>query len=266
MESFIRMFAAAMLSAVVSASNVIPGTFALAGAQAGVQATLTIQSRGPSATVISIRETANAKPVTDFEIEMLYRLHLIVVRSDFQQFFHIHPKFNENDGSFTTTLPIDAAHTYYAYADTYPMTMTQQVFRFTIPPTGAAATPVPITTAPSGVNQPAGPYTIHLEKTTFRAGDDMQTLNIDILRNGKPATDLHPYLGRAGHVVLINEKTLAYTHVHPVMNGADAVSVGFAGPHLVLELPPTEAGTYKLWFQFRGGKKLYVGAYTIAVR
>ena len=265
MESLARMFATALLSAVVSASNTIPGTFALAGAQPGVQAELTVLSRTPHATAVVIREKADGKTVTDYELEMLYRMHLIVVRSDFQQFFHIHPKY-DGSGTFTTTLPIDTTHTYYAYADTYPMGLTQQVFRFTIPPVGASATPVPISTAPSDVNQAAGPYTVRLERTTFRARDRLQTLSIDILRNGKPATDLHPYLERAGHVVFINVATLAYTHAHPVTNGADAVSVGFAGPHLVLGFPPTEPGTYKLWFQFRGGKKLYVGAYTIVVR
>ncbi len=266
MESFIRMFAAAILAAVTSASNTIPGTFALTGGQADVRATLTVQSRSASGVAISIQEHAGGKAVTAYESDMMYRMHLIVVRSDFQQFFHIHPKFDEVSGVFRTTLPIDATHTYYAYADTYPMTLNRQVFRFVLTPTGIAGTPVPISMEASGLNQPAGPYTIHLEKTTLAAMNDLQTLAIDIIRNGKPAADIHPYLGMAGHVVFINVATLAYSHVHPVMNGSDAVSVGFAGPHLVLRVPPVPAGIYKLWFQFRGGKKLYVGAYTIAVR
>ena len=41
-------------------------------------------------------------------------------------------------------------------------------------------------------------------------------LNVNILKDGKPATDLHPYLGVPAHAVFLDAKDLSYVHTHPM--------------------------------------------------
>jgi hypothetical protein len=91
----------------------------------------------------------------------------------------------------------------------------------------------------------------------------MTMLPIRIARNGKPATDLHPYLGAAGHAVFIDTSSLAYVHVHPMLPGGKMKG---AGPKMVLHVPGLPVGTYKLWLQFQGGTKVYTAPFTIAAR
>lgn len=262
MESFARLILALVLS----------GNFALAGQQPKTAADLLLTWKTASAANISIWEKHDGDVVKDYDVDMLYRMHLIVVRSDFQQFFHIHPKYDAVTGRFTSTLPIDRSHSYYVYADTWPNGLGQQVFRFTVNATAPGATTAPVSTSASDVNQPAGPYVIRLGTTTLKANRE-QMLPIDILLNGKPATNVHPYLEASGHAVFVNAQSLAYYHVHPVvrnenmdMTNMPTVSVGVTGPRQLLHTPALAAGNYKFWYQFRGGKKLYVATYTIVVR
>ncbi len=273
MISFARIVGVVVLSAITAAQQqTIPGTFALVGKAARTTAQMAVTWRNPHAVDIAIQEKLGRKLVRDYEIDMLYHMHLIVVRSDFQQFLHVHPKYDSGNGTFTSTLPLDRAHSYYVYADTWPTNVGEQVFRFALTASAPRAVPLPITTAASGLTQPAGPYNVRLGATTLRAKTS-QDLAIDISMHGKPATDIHPYLGAPAHAIFINAETLAFTHIHPVTGGNEmnmanvaTASVGLSGPHQVLRVPALAAGTYKLWFQFRGGKKLYVAAYTIVVR
>jgi hypothetical protein len=39
-----------------------------------------------------------------------------------------------------------------------------------------------------------------------------------------------------------------------------------AGPHLMMHVPALPVGTYKLWFQFRGGNSLHIAPFTLAVQ
>lgn len=258
MESFAGIVAAAVLS----------GVSALYGSHAKDTATLTIVSRTPNATSISIQERRGGSVIKNYDIDMLYRMHVIVVRSDFRQFLHIHPRFDSTTGRFSSALPIDASHTYYVYADTWSTDIGEQVFRFTIPGT-KGADDAAVSTAASDLRQAAGPYVVRLETTTLQRGKAQQ-LPLEILLNGAPAANLHPYLEATAHVVLINVADLTYAHLHPVVNRGEMMmpetSVGATGPHLMLRVPPLPAGIYKLWLQFRGGKKLYVAAYTLAIR
>jgi hypothetical protein len=39
---------------------------------------------------------------------------------------------------------------------------------------------------------------------------------IQILKDGKPATDLHPYFGSPAHAVFLNAYDPSYVHAHPM--------------------------------------------------
>ena len=163
-----------------------------------------------------------------------------------------------------------APGTYIAYADALPNQLNHQVFRFQfdVGQPGAKTR----TLQPTGMGVQAGPYEIDLSSVRLRAGT-MSMLDVNILKGGKPATDLHPYLGVPAHAVFLNAGDLSYVHVHPMTMGQmmgdmtkEPPPLPESGPspsQMMLHIALREPGTYKLWLQFRGGSQLYIAAFTI---
>ena len=56
-------------------------------------------------------------------------------------------------------------------------------------------------------------YTVTLDGDLTAGADAKLTLSVS--RDGKPVTDLQPYLAAYGHLVALRDGDLAYLHVHP---------------------------------------------------
>jgi hypothetical protein len=280
MESLTRSAAGVVLAA-LAASATVNGTFSLLGGKQQIYARAIISEPHPDQVTFDITEskTQGGPPIRNYDLDMSKLMHLIAISDDFKQFIHLHPSFNRKTGIFRQAIPVDPAHAYTIYVDSTPKGIGQQVFRFALPaPKHAAssAKPLPPST-PSPTTMNAGPYAVKIEKTTL-ASQTMLMVPLDITKDGKPATDLQPYLGAAGHAVFVDTATLAYVHVHPMVRAQsspapkasmqmnDEHGAGVAGPHLMMHIPALPVGTYKLWFQFRGAGKLYVAPFTLAVR
>jgi hypothetical protein len=211
-------------------------------------------------------------PIHKYQVEMTKKIHVIVVSDDFKVFQHIHPILAP-DGHFLLTNQFPAPGTYLVYADALPDTMNHQVFRFKLDvghPSGPVVRNVPTT----GMSTQVGPYEVDLSTVRVHS-HKMEMVTVNILENGKPAKDLHPYLGGAAHAVFLNAKDLSYVHVHPM--GMDQMMQmdmskpmpelppnAPVSPDMMLHLALWEPGTYRLWLQFMGaGNKLYVAEFTI---
>ncbi len=215
---------------------------------------------------------AGTAPIRHYAVDMTKLLHLIIVSDDFKQFSHVHPSLGA-DGHFTIQQTLPVAALYHAYADGEPLGLGQQVFRFDFA-VGGDAPAAARSLAPSGTRAQAGPYVVTLDTLTLTAGK-ASVLTIRILRNGKPARDLHPYLGAPAHAVFLDAKDLTYVHVHPGAPGsAEMESMpGMAmpampdsassSPDLTLHVTVHEAGQYKMWLEFRGGAALYVAPFVL---
>ena len=117
-------------------------------------------------------------------------------------------------------------------------------------------------------------YTAALSRLSLSAGSET-SLEMHIYKDGRPATDLHPYLQALAHAIAIDAKDLTYIHVHPVMllRGTPATSSArvmvysndrmTVPPDMLIRLTAREAGTYKLWLQFRGGSSLHVASFVL---
>lgn len=68
--------------------------------------------------------------------------------------------------------------------------------------------------------------------------------NIKDHKTGRPITNLQPYLGAVGHVVIISEDTEEYLHVHPMDEKAKEPDAKFMS-----KFP--KSGIYKIWGQFQ---------------
>jgi len=210
-------------------------------------------------------------PIRQYETEMTKKLHVIIVSDDFKTFLHIHPALLPT-GHFQIAQVFPAAGTYYVYADGLPNNLNHQVFRFKLDvghPSPPSARNLPTT----GMGVQSGPYEVDLSSVRVHSGK-MEMLDLQILENGKPAKDLHPYLGASAHAVFLNAKDLSYVHVHPM--GANMMMMDMSKPmpdmpdtasvsaDMMLHIALREPGTYKLWLQFRGaGDKLYIAEFTI---
>jgi hypothetical protein len=211
-------------------------------------------------------------PLKKYQIEMTKKIHMVIVSDDFKSFLHIHPTLAP-DGHFLITQQLPAAGTYYVYADALPDNMNHQVFRFKLD-VGHASPPSARNLPSTGMGVQTGPYEVDLSTVRVHS-HRMEMVDVQVLENGKPAKDLHPYLGAPAHAVFLNAKDLSYVHVHPM--GADQMmQMDMSKPmpelpenapvssDMMLHLALWEPGTYRMWLQFKGaGDKLYIAEFTI---
>ena len=212
-------------------------------------------------------------PIKQYQIEMTKKVHVVIVSDDFKTFLHIHPALSPN-GHFLITQQFPTPGTYFVYADALPNDLNHQVFRFKLD-VGHPSPPSPRNLPSTGMGVQVGPYEVDLSTVRLHAGR-MEMVDVEVLENGKPAKDLHPYLGAPAHAVFLNTKDLSYVHVHPM--GADMMNMQMDMSKPMPELPENaavssdmmlhialrETGTYKLWLQFRGANdKLYIAEFTV---
>jgi hypothetical protein len=67
---------------------------------------------------------------------------------------------------------------------------------------------------------------------------------IHVMRDNVPVTDLDPFLGGAGHVVIFREGDLGYLHVRPVPGPRQDTSIAFN-----VDVPT--AGYYRMFVEFQ---------------
>lgn len=210
-------------------------------------------------------------PIKSYQVEMTKKLHVIAVSSDFKTFLHIHPDLSPS-GHFLLNQTFPAPGVYQIYADGLPNDSTNhQVFRFELPVGNPTSKPNPeVKPTPMAVN--VGPYEVDLSNLRLHSGR-MEMIDIQVLKNGQPAKDLHPYLGAPAHAVFLNSSDLSYVHVHPM--GMDQM-MDMSKPmpempdnapspsEMMLHIAIREPGTYKLWLQFRGANdQLYIAQFTM---
>ena len=151
-------------------------------------------------------------------------MHLFLVRMpDMKSFWHLHPE-RTGDQDFVASLPALPAGHYQIYADI-------------VHATGFPETEVAALELPGGSGQPlsgddsgSGSLTASGNATALSDGyrmvwqRDNQPLHAQQAivfrfhledKNGKPAGDLEPYMGMAGHAIFMSDDGKIFAHVHP---------------------------------------------------
>jgi len=234
--------------AVAPATEALPGLATTANGYTLVPASPVIETGSPHPFAFTITGP-DGRPVTAYDVEHDKRMHLIVVRRDGAGFQHIHPEMAA-DGTWTVPLAAPAAGSYRAFADFTPTGGPSTTLGVDL---SAAGTFTPVTPAPSRVSQVDG-YAVELAGELVPGATSPVTLTIS--RDGKPVTDLQPYLGAYGHLVALRSGDLAYLHVHP------AAAAG-AGPEIRFGTAVPSAGTYRLYLDFRHGDVVRTAEFTV---
>ncbi len=182
------------------------------------------------------------RPVTEFEEENGKRLHLIVVRRDLTGYQHLHPELAP-DGTWSTPLRLGepGAHRIYADFETGGESLTLGADLF-----------APGDFEPRQLPAPATVARVDGYDVTLDEEDDVASFTVR--RDGERVTDIQPYLGARGHLVVLREGDLAYLHVHPEESEDDS-SIAFGA-----ELP--SAGRYRMFLQFRHDDRIHTVAFT----
>lgn len=200
---------------------------------------------------------ATGAAVTRYTDSHEKQLHLIVVRRDMAAFQHVHPVL---DGEGTWRVPVDLSRAgdYRVFADFVPaggkaLTLGADVHvagRYDPQPLPSPQT----TTTVDG-------YTVTLSGSPKANESSMLTLSIS--RDGKPVTDLQPYLGAYGHLVALRASDLAYLHVHPIGEPGDGVTP--AGPEIGFHTTLPTVGDYRLFLDFKHQDVVRTAEFTVSV-
>jgi hypothetical protein len=201
-------------------------------------------------------EGPDGSPVTEYDVEHEKRLHLIAVRRDFTGFQHVHPEM-DSDGTWTGELDFTAGQ-WRVFAD----------FKAT---EGEALT-LGTDLAVRGDYRPVAPAadsrTSTVEGYEVTLGGDLAAgeeakLTLSVAREGRPVTDLEPYLGAYGHLVALRGGDLAYLHVHP--EGAPDDGATQPGPDIVFFTEVPSPGRYHLYLDFKHQGVVRTAAFTVTV-
>jgi len=227
----------------------------LASSRGGYTLTPTSTTLTSGANTFSFRITGpDHEPVTRFDVEHEKRMHLIVVRRDTAGFQHIHPTMSA-DGTWTVPFTVTEPGSYRAFAD------------FT--PTGSDGTTLGVDLAVPGDFQPrtftpsrvasVDGYEVTLDGDLVPGKTAKVTLTVS--KDGRPVTDLQPYLGAYGHLVALRGGDLAYLHVHPDGEPGDGKTK--PGPTVTFYAEVPSAGAYRLFLDFQHDNTVRTAEFTV---
>ncbi|WP_374720607.1 hypothetical protein [Peribacillus tepidiphilus] len=187
-------------------------------------------------------------PIDDLEVNHEKILHLIIVDEQLQKYYHLHPdRTGEGEFSIGNSLPDGY---YKAFIDIKPKSQAYEVE----PVPFVVGNPNTVTHGHAMVPDTTFTKTVDGEEVTlnvssFKAGEDVK-LSFDL-----DQTNLTPYLGAMGHVVILDEYGKKFLHVHPSNETEPIFETTFDKP-----------GIYKIWAEFQQNGKVRAFPFVIEVK
>lgn len=197
---------------------------------------------------ISLKDKNN-QPIENLEVNHEKLLHLIVVNEHLDQYDHLHPE-QTGEGTFTIQKEFEEG-SYKAFVDIKPKDLSFEVMPipFTVgnPDTGHAHSDG--LKPDAELKQTIDHETVEMEMSSLNAGEPV-TLTFKLNE-----TNLEPYLGAMGHVVILDEKANQYLHVHPADHDKPIFETEFHEP-----------GIYKIWAEFKQDGKVRAFPFIVEIK
>ncbi|AUG78696.1 hypothetical protein CFP65_3923 [Kitasatospora sp. MMS16-BH015] len=200
-------------------------------------------------------------PLTAFTAEQTKDLHFYAVRSDLSGFQHLHPTMAA-DGTWTAPLAALRPGAWRVYTQLTPAegpgkgTMMVLSRPLTVPGQ-AADTPLPAAAESTTVDG----YTVTVAGKPV-AGQAVP-LTVTVSKDGRPVTDLQPYLDTYAHLTAFHAGDQAFAHLHP--QTPVGTGTGTGGPSLPFHAELPKAGDWRLFLQFQTAGTLHTAALTLKV-
>src|SRR5262249_40053435 len=202
---------------------------------------------------------ADGAMVKDFDVAHGAKVHLIIVREGLDTFGHVHPQVDAA-GTLVVSYTFPVGGRYHLYADYQPAGKAHVTAHAVVEvrgdsPAGPALTP----NVPGRVQGDALNAEVALESagTASEAMVRFQLFDLD----GRPISDLQPYLGAMGHLVIISSDGQEYVHAHPQARGP-----GDASNVVVFHAQFRNGGLYKGWGQFQRGNTVHTVPFVVDLR
>lgn len=171
----------------------------------------------------------------DFLLDHGHLMHLYAIRQpEMDAVFHLHPEL-AGPGDFRISLPAMPPGNYALYGDVvhasgFPETLiTNVIVPANMPggslgPDDASATPPPLSAGMLGDSYklPDG-YVMVWDRPSGVTANTAYTFRFHLLdASGKPAGDVQPYMGMAGHAAFVKTDGTVFAHTHPEGSAAMA--------------------------------------------
>lgn len=187
-------------------------------------------------------------PVDELEVNHEKILHLIITDEQLQKYYHVHPeRTGKGEFEVKTDLPNGL---YKGFVDIKPKNLSYGV------------EPIPFVIGSPDQKGHGHPL---VPDTNFSKTLDGETANLSIstFKANEPAqlsfeldkTNLKPYLGAMGHVVILDEAGKKFLHVHP-SNDKDTI----------FETTFEKPGVYKIWAEFQQNGKVRAFPYVVEIK
>jgi hypothetical protein len=188
-------------------------------------------------------------PIKDLEVNHEKLIHLILVDEHLDQYFHLHPD-QLGDGEFEVAKNLEEGN-YKAFVDIKPngLDYVVQPIAFSVGNSDSEHTHGDALKPDSELKQTIDNKTTVLNMSSQEAGKTV-TLSFDL-----DETDLEPYLGAMGHVVILDEAAGEYLHVHPVDH-----------ENPIFETQFEEPGVYKIWAEFKQGGNVRAFPFVVEIK
>jgi hypothetical protein len=220
-----------------------------------------LRSNQPGRVRLAIRAPESGALVTRFEVVHEKLLHLFVVSRDLSFFSHVHPEI-QPDGTFDTSLMVPRNGAYLLIADFVPTGQAPQMVVRSFVTSGYEGSLLWVPPPPPDLeDQIVDDAIVRLTMREAVAGGQ-RLLSFEVLdgSTGQPVSDLEPYLGAAGHLVLVNHDLTVAAHSHPVVDAPTRSSA------VAFQVLFPQEGTYRIWVQFQRAGKVLTAAFTVPVR
>ncbi|MFD7671247.1 hypothetical protein [Streptomyces anulatus] len=216
-----------------------------------------VEAGEPAELRFAVVDEGTSRKVTAFRREHDKELHLIVASSDLTTYRHLHPE-RAADGTWSTPVELPEAGGYRVFADFTPdVKNAEGVTLGADLAVSGDANPEALPDAERTVTVDG--YEVTLDGA-LRPGAGSE-LKLEVEKDGKPVTDLQPYLGAYGHLVALRAGDLAYLHVHP--NGEPGDGRTKPGPEVSFTATAPSKGAYRLFLDFRHEGKVRTAAFTV---
>ena len=215
---------------------------------------------GASRLRITLRDPADFRPVSAFTAIHERLLHLFIVDRRLEYFRHVHP-VPTGGGVFELTQDLPPGE-YVLIADFLPRGGRAQLLQRAIVTPGYQGplfAPAPPLTPETSADRVEGGVRVHLDTGTLKAGREaMLRFTLSDVATGAPLTDVEPFLGAPGHLLIVNADLTEADHAHPEEPAT-------SGPSISFQPMMPAAGVYKLWFQFQRRGVVVTTAFVVSV-
>ncbi|MDR7317552.1 hypothetical protein [Brevibacillus nitrificans] len=186
-------------------------------------------------------------PVDELMVNHEKLLHFIIVDEHLEKYYHVHPeKIGKGKFRIGNILPDGF---YKAFIDIKPKQLAYSVDPVPFVVGNPVVSTVNKELMPDDqLIQTAEGETVKLNMSSFRTNEPV-TLKFDLDR-----TQLTPYLGAMGHVVILDENAQNYLHVHPSNESDPIFETQFSNP-----------GLYKIWAEFMQNGKVRTFSYVVEI-